>query len=90
MQVLNDWFSATVKLYINGVLEDNGSSIVQAGKCKLRRKSGVWQIGHISGQGAGTGRQYEGDIDEVAIWNDELSKRRVEIRALYNSGEQSV
>jgi len=73
--VISGSTSGTVSLYINGNLEDSDTSSASG--------SGAF-YGEIGGDGSATARDFEGDIDEVTIWNRTLTSD--DVLEIYNSG----
>ncbi len=69
--------SKSLKLYINGKLTKTHKLPIPA---PIAETGGLV----IGGHRAGTGRNYDGLIDEVAIWNRTLSD--AEVSKLYNNG----
>jgi hypothetical protein len=69
------------RLYVNGVLagEDADSEVFEM------VSSGSWQIGNDSG---GAGRQFQGLLDDFAIFDSALSTAQVQ--ALYNNGLSGI
>ncbi|SVE50051.1 uncharacterized protein METZ01_LOCUS502905, partial [marine metagenome] len=82
----NQWYhiavsrqGGTIKIFINGVEDGNVSNQTSAiGDQTYPLKFG------IGNHSDGNGEYFNGNIDEVAIWNDALSA--MEVATLYNSG----
>lgn len=68
--------NATLRLYVDGILEDENTSVGS-----MTAGNNVMRIG----ENGGFGEQFIGFLDEVRIWNRELSQ--AEVTELYNSGD---
>jgi hypothetical protein len=69
--------SGTANIYVNGISESfTGSTLPTS----LAYGNGVLEIGRLNG----LGRYFNGNIDEVAIFNSELSAS--DVTSIYNSG----
>ena len=67
------------KLYQNGTLKDSNSNI------ETIKTPGTLNTNYIGWVDSGTNRHWDGLIDEIAVWDKELSSS--EVTELYNSGD---
>jgi len=87
---INNWHHVVLTIRDNrsGVLYVNGSSALTIPAASGEGGLDMFSIGvdyDSSGGSAGSPAQYfDGKIDEVAVWNDELTS--AEVTAIYNSG----
>ena len=88
---INNWYHVVLTIGMNraGVLYINGSSALTISAANGEGGLDMFSIGvdydSSGGSAANPSQYFDGKIDEVAVWNDELTS--AEVTAIYNSGK---